>query len=167
MATASYLNTISAGRARYFLVELVRFTGDGFSAFEARTILKPTGQPPKASGPSINETTFLETIADTAYREALERLFDTSHGLGLRIEWGTRGPSIRVLTRYRTEPISVAWIYPPGVSGWMGLRDVTFGYDCTQTKAAEQAQPAFADYELAISQIAGGSEDQREGPDGA
>jgi hypothetical protein len=156
MATANYLNAISAGRARYFLVELVRFTSGDFSAFEARTILKPSRQPPKASAPSTSETTFLETIADTAYREALERLFDTSHGLGLRLEWGARGPSIRVPTPYRTEPISVAWVYPPGVSGWMGLRDATFGYDCTQTKAAEQAQSAFADYQLAISQIADG-----------
>jgi hypothetical protein len=155
MATASYLNAISAGRAQYFLVELVRFTSPGCSAFEARTILKPSGQAPKASAPSINETTFLEAIADPAYRQALERLFDGSHGLGLRFEWGARGPSIRVLTPYRTEPISVAWVYPPGVSGWMGLRDVTFGYDRTQTKAAEPAQPAFADYELAISRIAG------------
>jgi hypothetical protein len=161
MTTASYLNGISAGRARYFLVELVRFTGDHFAAFEARTVLKPSRQVPKASGPSVNETTFLDNITDAAYREALERLFDTSHGLDLRFEWGSVGTSIRLLTPYKSEPVSLAWVFPPGVSGWIGLRDVTLGYDVRQAKAAEGAHPALADYERAIGQLAGAQDANR------
>jgi hypothetical protein len=155
MTTVDYLNKVAAGRARYFLVELVRFAGKNFTAFEARTILKPSLDTPKASAPSTSETSFLEQITDVAYREAVERLFETCHGLELRFEWGARGPSIRLLTPYKTEPISLVWAFPPGVQGWMGLRDVTFGYDVTQASAAEGAHAALAEYELAISHLAG------------
>jgi hypothetical protein len=161
ITTASYLNEVGAGRAQNFLVELVRFTGAGHAAFEARTILKPSGRIPKATGPSLNETAFLDRITDVAYREALERFFDTSHGLDLRFEWGSAGASIRVTTPYKSEPISLAWVFPPGVSGWMGLRDVTLGYDVTQVEAAEGAQPVFAKYEQAIGQLAGAQRTNR------
>lgn len=155
MTTVAYLNKVAAGHARYFLVELVRFTGKDFTAFEARTILKPFPAAPKSSAPSTGETMFLEQITDPAYREAVERLFETCHGLQLRFEWGVRDPSIRLLTPYKTEPISLAWAFPPGVPGWMGLRDITFGYDVTQANAAEGAHAALAKYELAIRQLAG------------
>lgn len=155
MTTVGYLNEVAAGRARYFLVELVRFAGKDFTAFEARTILKPSPDAPKSSAPSTSETSFLDQMTDPAYRAAVERLFETCHGLGLRFEWGTRGPSIRLLTPHKTEPISLAWAFPPGVSGWMGLRDITFGYDVHQARAAEGAHAALAEYELAISQLAG------------
>lgn len=159
LTTASYLNSVSSGRARYFLVELVRFTGGNFVAFEGRTVLWPTGPVPKASGPSVNEATFLASISDAAYREALERLFDASHGLGLRFEWGSAGTSIRLLTPYKPEPISLAWVFPPGVSGWMGLRDVTLGYDVTQ--AADAARPALAEYHRTIRQLPGAQDPNR------
>ncbi len=133
----------------------MRFAGKDFTAFEARTILKPSPDTPKASAPSTSETSFLEQITDLAYREAIERLFETCHGLELRFEWGTRGPSIRLLTPYKTEPISLAWAFPPGIPGWMGLRDITFGYDTTQASSAEGAHAALAEYELAISQLRG------------
>jgi hypothetical protein len=161
MTTADYLNEVSGGRARYFLVELVRFAGTGRAAFEARTVLRPSGQASKASGPSLSETAFLDQITDAAYREALDRFFDTSHGLDLRFEWGSAGTSIRLPTPYKSEPISLAWVFPPGVSGWMGLRDVTLGYDITQAQAAEAAQPALAGYEQAISQIPGAQQTNR------
>lgn len=126
-----------------------------FTAFEARTILKPSPDAPKASTPSTNETMFLEQITEPAYREAVERLFDTCHGLDLRFEWGTRGPSIRLLTPHKREPISLVWAFPPGVSGWMGLKDITFGYDLHPASTAEGALAALAEYEVAISQLAG------------
>jgi hypothetical protein len=155
MTTVGYLNQVAAGRARYFLIELVRFAGMNFTAFEARTILKPSPDAPKSSTASTNENTFLEQITEPAYREAVERLFETCHGLDLRFEWGTRGPSIRLLTPYKQEPISLAWAFPPGVSGWMGLKDITFGYDVHQASTAEGALPALAEYEGAIGQLTG------------
>jgi len=155
MTTVGYLNKVAAGRARYFLVELVRFTGEDYTAFEARTILKPSPDAPKSSAPSTSETMFLEQITDPTYREAVERFFETCHGLELRFEWGVRGPSIRLLTPHKREPISLAWAFPSGVPGWMGLRDITFGYDVTQASAAEGAHAALAEYELAIRQLVG------------
>ncbi len=163
ITTVGYLNKIATGRAQYFLVELVRFTGKDFTAFEARTILKPSADVQKSSAPSTSETRFLESITDPAYREAVERLFETCHGLELRFEWGTRGPSIRLLTPYKTEPISLAWAFPPGISGWMGLRDITFGYDVAQAAAAEEAQTALAEYELAISRLVGAHDPHKKG----
>ena len=70
----------------------------------------------------------------------------------MRLEWGARGPSIRA-PPYRTEPISVAWVTARRLR-LDGLRDVTSARPHPD-QAAEQAQLAFANYELAISQIAG------------
>jgi hypothetical protein len=75
--------------------------------------------------------------------------------LDLRFEWGSAGTSIRLPTPYKSEPVSLAWVFPPAVSGWMGLRDVTLGFDITQAEAAEGAQPALVNYEHAIGQVAG------------
>lgn len=39
ITTVNYLNEMNAGRAKFFLVELVRFTGGSFTAFEARALV--------------------------------------------------------------------------------------------------------------------------------
>lgn len=154
-STADYLNWI-APKARFCLVELVRFTGDGLSAFEARTVLKPTSQTPKSvQGASLDEAAFLGAITDDRYRQALTDLFEACRGLNLRFEWGSKGTSIRLPTSDKPEPVSVAWVFPPGVPGWMGLHDLTLGYDPTQAQNAPSALPALDRYVAAISQIRG------------
>lgn len=125
--TVEYLNaTMSA--ARFYAVELVRFAADGISAFESRMVLKPELKS-SGSGQALpkNKLQFLEQIEDDTYRETLRELLEVCSGLGLRFSWGTAGTSIRVPIPNRKNPLSVAWLFPPGVSGWMGLLDLTLG----------------------------------------
>ncbi len=124
-----YLN-LAMAEARFYAVEIVRFASDTLSAFESRTVLKP-GRRPGGSAPSatIDEEEFFQGVGDDAYREALHHLFEVCRGLDLRFEWGSAGVSIRLPTTDRPEPLTVAWVFPPGRSGWMSLTDLTLGFD--------------------------------------
>jgi hypothetical protein len=135
--TIEYLN-FTNNSARFYGVELVRFAGDRLSVFEARTVLKPdvnsTYVPRRRDGSdtrSTNEGEFLSQIPDVAQRESLENLLEGCRGLGFRIEKGKRGLTIRLSVQERSEPVTVAWLFPPGVTGWMGLTELNFGFDTT------------------------------------
>jgi hypothetical protein len=152
-ATAIYLNTLNP-KVKFHLVEMVHFTGNGLDAYEARTVLNPARNPAKASGQqSVSEASFLAKLANETLKERYSDLFTVAHGLGLRFEWGSVGASIRLATADKPEPVSVAWVFPPGVAGWMGLHDLTFGYDPTQAAAAPSALPALDSYVDAISHL--------------
>ncbi len=127
--TIGYLNaTMSV--ARFYAVELVRFAADGLSAFESRTVLRPATQSAATKQAALtNEAQLLERIEDDGYRHVIEELLHAYSGLGLSFEWGTKGTPIRLRTPDRTEPLSIAWFYPPGISGWYGLTDLTLGFD--------------------------------------
>ena len=146
--TVEYLNAVATG-ARFYIVELVRFVGDGLSAFESRTLLKPSSDGGIARA-ATDEARFVEAIEDEGYRAAVKELLEVCRGLGLRFEWGTRGTSIRLATSDRAEPISVGWLFPPGVSGWLGLRDLTLGFDTASGVQVPSALPALEQY---VSQV--------------
>ncbi|MBI1885960.1 MAG: hypothetical protein HYS09_06570 [Chloroflexi bacterium] len=145
--TAQYLNSVVAGPTIY-AVELVRFEGDGVSAFESRTVLKPVRGPRYgASAVSyIDEGKFFEAVADEEYKSTLRELLETCRGLGLRFEWGSAGLSIRVPTPDRPEPLTVAWIFPPGRSGWMGLRDLNMGWERWSADQNPSVQRVLEEY---------------------
>ena len=46
----------------------------------------------------------------------------------LVVNWGTIGCSIRLPNSARA-PVSLAWLNPPGKTGWYGLTDFTLGFD--------------------------------------
>ena len=124
-----YLNA-TMSEARFYAVEIVRFHGEALSAFESRTVLKPTRRPDTTTPrTSTSEEGFLHSVHDEAYRGALQQFFDVCRGLGLRFEWGAAGVSIRLPTSDRPEPLTIAWAFPPGRVGWMDLRDLTLGFD--------------------------------------
>ena len=144
--TLEYLNTVSE-RSRFYAVELVRFAGDQVSAFESRTVLKPT----KRRDPTVShldETEFLECIDDTSYREVLRELLAAVRGLGLRIDWGTVGCSVRVLTSFRPDPLTVAWLFPPlpNRRAWLGLNDWNMGFDHTSLGLVPEAKSVLERY---------------------
>ena len=61
-------------------------------------------------------------------RIAANRLLDAASDAGAIFEWGSQGVSIRVMCSVRTEPITLAWLYPPGIErGWMRTRNFSFG----------------------------------------
>lgn len=160
--TVEYLNaTMSA--ARFYAVELVRFTADGISAFETRTVLKPEVRGSEAKRREYaNEAQFLEQIRDDTYRQALQELLEVCHGLGLRIPQFTRGPSIRLPVPGSSTLVSIMWIFPPGVSGWMGLTDLTLGYDIEgSAKQASWIHPALENYVEKVSGLPGAESVER------
>ncbi len=153
-ATAAYLNYI-APDASFYLVEMVRFTGPGLDAFEGRAVLRPAARPARTASSLATEAAFLDAIADDGHRDVAERFFEACRGLNLRFEWGSKGTSIRLKTPDKPEPVSIAWAFPPGVGGWMGLTDLTLGYDPTQASSAPSAIGALDRYVASIGHIVG------------
>jgi hypothetical protein len=131
LRTLQYLNA-TMKTARFSAVELVRFTGEGYDAFEARFV---AGAEPvsavSATGKSVlaGVDDLLAKVTDDNHRHALRDLFDGLTTIdGLTVYWGTTGCSLRVPITNRN-PLSVGWIFPPGPGRWMGLTDVTLGWD--------------------------------------
>ncbi len=150
----TYLNA-ALSLARFYAVELVRFAADAASAFEARTVLKPSVATAPSAASLTNEATFLANLSDDAYRHALQQVFDACRRLGLRCEWGARGTSIRIQTAERGEPFSIGWLYPPGTIGWMGLSDLTLGYDASSLKAWPDLARTFEVYVEKVGALPG------------
>ena len=151
VTTVRYLNAVTQGPT-FYAVELVQFSGEGISAFESRTVLKP-GTPLGRTGERINEREFLEAIHDQEYSSALQELFEACRGLGLRFAWGSVGTSIRVLVPDKVEPVSAAWLFPPGKSGWSGLTDLTLGFDSTQVSKTPRFRGAFDHYVARVGSL--------------
>jgi len=153
--TVEYLNNVMSG-PRAYAVELVRFQGDGVAAFESRTVLKP-GRPagPGTSSPTIDEAKLFEAVSDEKYRTLLREFFETCRGLGFRFEWGTAGVSVRVPTPDRPEPLTIAWLFPPGRSGWCGLTDLNLGWDRWSANQNPSIQPVLDEYLESVQGLSG------------
>lgn len=154
--TIDYMNATMSG-ARIYAVELVRFVGEGMSAFESRTAIKPETPDAARSRPEpVNEARFLEQIANEDHREALREILQGCHGLGLKLRWGSAGTSIRMRVPGVARLVSVGWLFPPDVSGWMGLTDLTLGFD--EESLNQYAPSAFKDYTRKVSELPGAEE---------
>lgn len=99
LRTLKYLNA-SMKAVRFSAVELVRFSGSGYEAFEARFVagaepLKGAGGAGKAALAGVDD--LLSTITDDEYRHRLQDLLNRlSDFAGLVVFWGTTGCSLRV-----------------------------------------------------------------------
>ena len=161
--TIEYLNA-TMSNARFYVVELVRFAADSLSAFESRTVLKPPSQTQSSKSSRVinDEGRFLEQINDDAYREAIQEFLEVCHGLSLRFSWGTAGTSIRLPVPNYSKPISIGWLFPPGVSGWMGLTDLTLGFAITEDEYAPSTVSALNDYVAKIASLPGAETAKRD-----
>ena len=161
--TVEYLNA-TMSNARFYVVELVRFAADSLSAFESRTMLKPPSQTQSSKSSRVvnDEGRFLEQINDDAYREALQEFLEVCGGLSLRFSWGTAGTSIRLPIPNYSKPISIGWLFPPGVSGWMGLTDLTLGFDIVEDEYASSTVSALNDYVAKVSSLPGAETAKRD-----
>lgn len=74
---------------------------------------------------------------------------------GLSVLFGDTGCSVRMKLPDRSKPSSVAWLFPPGVTGWMGLTGITVGCERAMLSPDEPLAPAFQDYLEAISRLPG------------
>jgi hypothetical protein len=154
--TVDYLNSAMSA-ARAYAVELVRFQGDSMAAFESRTVLKPTrATRPGAPSPTyIDEGKLFDAIGDEEYRTTLREFLETCRGLGFRFEWGAAGVSVRAPTPDRPEPLTIAWLFPPGRSGWMGLTDLNLGWDRWSANHNPSIQPVLDEYLQSVQGLPG------------
>ena len=60
------------------------------------------------------------------------------------------GASIRVPTPDTPEPLSIGWVFPPGRSGWIGLKDVTLGVDIVSASKRLSVERSIDSYRLGI-----------------
>jgi hypothetical protein len=155
--TLAYLNS-AMPEARFYAVELVRFVSGEVSAFEARTVLGPgpRGRGGRGGqGTTTGEQRLLEQVVDPSYRQALEELLEACRGLRFRFEWGTAGVSVRLPTADTPEPLTVGWLFPPGRSGWMGLTDLTLGYDEESARTRPSLRQSLDRYAVALEGLPG------------
>ena len=150
--TIEYMNHI-APSASFYAVELVSFAGDGLSAYETRSLVKPASPGIRKASSIVNENQFLEAIVDEQYRQSVQEFFGVCRALGLSFEWGTVGTSVRLQTSEATEPISIVWIFPPGKTGWYGLSDLTLGYDTASAARIPSVLPLLEEYAQNVSAL--------------
>ena len=81
----------------------------------------------------LSEDEFLGQFPDTEYRSAVDRLFRFATARGLVVNIGDRAASLRVPIEAASQPLTIAWLNPPGTVGWMGLTDLTLGCDASST----------------------------------
>jgi hypothetical protein len=104
-------------------------------AEEARVAVSvsvPSDDAPR-SRQRLSEDEFLGQFRDPACRSAVDELFQFAHVRGLVVNIGDRGASLRVPIEAAATPLTVAWLNPPGSVGWMGLKDLTLGFDASST----------------------------------
>jgi hypothetical protein len=150
-----YLN-MAVHVGHYHLVQMIQFNGQDMTAYAAQSITLPSRPRRASAGSGVNEASFLAAIDDAAYRQALSDIFDSCRALGLSLEWGTKGSSIRLATPDRSEPISVGWVFS-GVPGWSGLTYLTLGYDSSSARHTPSVTGALDAYVEQVSTIAGAS----------
>ncbi len=136
-----FLNAQMRDNIEVLAVEVKQFK----SKSETRSALVPnvighTAAPPggkSAAGSRIRSKisieAFMALLPSDEVREATQRLFGIARERGAKIEPGDRGFSIRVKLPEETYHylVTVAWLYPPGGSFWMGLRNYAFGESVT------------------------------------
>src|SRR5690606_4981325 len=128
--------------------------GEDYEAFEARLVLGPQRRPSTQQS-SATRAGFLHQFTDSEQREAVDALLDLAVTQGLRIEWGSIGCSLRLPTPDRSEPLSVAWLFPPERQGWMGLTDIVLGFDPASAAGTPSVRPALDAYDEAARVLPG------------
>lgn len=149
----AYLNKVST--PRFYGVELVRFVGDSLTAFEARTVIKPSAFASQSNQQHLDRAQLLDSIEDAAYRDFVEELLTFASALGCTVYFGIVGVSIRVPNLDRPTPVTVLWLFPPGANGWMGLTDLTLGYDSASAEKLPLSRAALNTYGRAAANVAG------------
>lgn len=158
--TTEYLNSITPS-VSFWAVELVRFTGEGVDGFETRTVFEsqPGGGRTKRL---TDEGELLARISNEPYRESLRDVIAACRGLGIRVNPGGSGLSLRVRILEQPGWVSVTWLFPPERSGWMGLRDWTMGYSLESAETAPSTKPILERFGDSVSRLQGVEETKAE-----
>ena len=124
-----FLNRHMAPRVEVLAVELKQFRGEGIRTLVPR-VVAGLGRARSRAGARTLHTreSLLAEFPEGATRDAARELLDRARAAGAVLAFGSSGVSIRVRCPAWQHPlVTVAWLFPPGVSGWMSMRDFTFG----------------------------------------
>lgn len=130
-----FLNAQFRDNIEVLAVEVKQFKGSS----EGRSTLVPnvighTAAPVSKGGAGgarirskISLDEFMSLLPSAAVRDATQQLFDVAQDCGAKIELGDKGVTIRVKAPDYHYMVTVAWLYPPDVMGWKGLKNYAFG----------------------------------------
>ena len=111
-------------------VEIKQFRGKSAQTLVPRVLGRTASTSiPHGAGPrqKLTRDTFLCRFDSDGARIAAARILDVVQESGASLVWGTQGLSVRIRCSVWQQPVSVAWLFPPSVSGWMGLRNISLG----------------------------------------
>ena len=117
-------------RIEVLALEIKQFRGKAAQTLVPRVlgrIAGPSIHRASARRQRLTRESFLERFEDGVAQCVAARILDVAQESGAKLDWGTKGPSIRMRCSVWKNLVSVAWIYPPGISGWMGLTNFSFG----------------------------------------
>ena len=129
--------------AEVLAVEVRQYVGTGSKTLVPRVYgLTAEAQMQKQQRAAATDEAAFLSLLPGEYAAAVQRFFEACRAQGLHLAWGTAGCSIRVPARDRQPLLSIAWVFEPGRSGWMGLVDVTLGIEMA---GLEQSSPHLLD----------------------
>ncbi len=128
-------------RIEVLAVEVKQFRGKSSQTLVPRVIGRNAAPISAGQRRKLNRETFLEEFLSKAERSVAKRLLDVAVESGAILAWGSSGLSIRMRCSARREPITVCWIFPPSVVGWMGFRDISFGEAVCSTSWPRPGSP--------------------------
>ena len=106
-------------------VEIKQFRGKSAQTLVPRVI----GRSATSPRPKLKLTcqSFLDRFDSDEARGVADRFLDEAQKSGCKLEWGPSGVSVRMGCSVWPQPITLAWLYPPSIRGWMRTKDITFG----------------------------------------
>ena len=107
-------------------VEIKQFRGKSGQVLVPRVIGRTSAVPNPSKRRKLTREVFLQELGSEVARSAAERIFDAAEDSGAVLAWGSRGLSIRTRCPAWSGLVSVAWLFPPKVSGWHGMTNLTF-----------------------------------------
>ena len=145
--------------AEVLAVEVRQYVGQGAKTLVPRVFgltseaMSQKGPNAQATAVRITEADFLSQITDDAYREGLRDFFARCREMGIRDQWGAVGVSLKAPSPYRREPLTIAWVYPPGRSGWSGIQDLNLGFDPWSAEQLKGAEGILEEYWQSVQQL--------------
>ncbi|MCP4896361.1 MAG: hypothetical protein GY906_05245 [bacterium] len=145
--------------AEVLAVEVKQFVGEGIQTLIPRVVGRTVeAERRKSTGrrPNLTEDQLLAHLEDPSLRATIQDIFAAVKSAGGIINVGSKGASIRVPVESQSEPVSIAWVNPPGEAGWMGLTDLVLGFGKGDTKPFDLPErPVLERYVEAVSAIEG------------
>ncbi len=122
----SFLNEQTRDNIEVLAVEIKQFSGKTTQTLVPRVIGLTAAAPSKSAPRTrLTRASFLAEFENDEVLAAAVRLLDTADKAGASLSWGSSIVTIRTTCPFWAQPITVAWLHPPGKAGW--AKDFTFG----------------------------------------